>query len=81
MTLSQYDELLDRQQGCCAICGTDIPGGRGRFHVDHDHDTGEIRGLLCWQCNGGLGKFKDSPALLDRAASYLEATRFHTLGE
>lgn len=53
--------------GSCEICG--LPGAK---HVDHNHDTGEIRGLLCSTCNSGLGLFKDCAAILTVAANYLE---------
>ncbi|WP_380568575.1 endonuclease VII domain-containing protein [Streptacidiphilus jeojiensis] len=51
----------------CAICLT--PGPE---HVDHDHKTGRVRAILCFNCNGGLGQFKDRPDLLRRGADYLE---------
>ena len=71
MTKAEYDQMLADQDGCCAICRTDTPGGRGTFHVDHDHATGEIRGLLCTRCNTGLGHFRDDPAMLRAALEYL----------
>lgn len=52
----------------CAICSVSI---ELNDHVDHDHDTGKIRGILCENCNPGLGQFKDNPILLERAAIYL----------
>ena len=65
-----YNEVLQIQRGGCALCGA-RPGARG-LPVDHDHATGDNRGILCATCNGGLGMFKDSPELLRRAADYLE---------
>ena len=72
LTLEDYDLLLEEQGGCCAICGTDKPTGKGRFHVDHDHNTNEIRGLLCSQCNQAIGLLKDSSKNCLLAASYLK---------
>ena len=70
MTPFEYDELLNKQDGRCAIClGTDNNGKR--FDVDHDHATGLIRGLLCRLCNQALGMFKDDVKNLDRAIQYL----------
>jgi len=63
--------MLERQGGRCAICLTQTPGGKGTFHVDHDHRTGRVRGLLCRKCNIGLGCFKDDWARLQSAVSYL----------
>ena len=72
LTLDQYHALLERQGEHCAICSTAlIPLGRDT-HIDHDHCTTRVRGLLCGQCNPGLGRFKDDPATLRRAAEYLE---------
>ncbi len=72
ITLEQWDEMYEAQGGCCAICGTTEPGGSGRFHVDHCHDSGNVRALLCSTCNAGLGSFKDNPELLQAAIEYLE---------
>ena len=71
LTLEAYDEMLRKQGGGCAICGTDTPGGLGGFHVDHCHHTGRVRGLLCLNCNRGIGALKDDANLLRRAISYL----------
>ena len=71
ITLEQYDQMLESQGGVCAICATDTPGGMGRFPVDHCHESGVVRGLLCTLCNQGLGAFKDSPDLLLNAIAYL----------
>lgn len=73
MTYEAYHELLTKQNGVCAICGTADPG-RGHQHlaVDHCHTTNIVRGLLCHSCNTGLGHFKDSISLLDKAKEYLK---------
>ena len=72
ISLEQYDQMYDDQGGQCAICGTSTPGGaRNRFHLDHCHLTGEIRGLLCHKCNNGLGYFNDDPSMLLEAFRYL----------
>lgn len=71
MTLADYEELLARQNGKCAICGAhETDQHRKRFDVDHEHETRKIRGLLCGCCNRGLGQFKDNPQFLLRAYLY-----------
>lgn len=69
LTVADYEALYDQQQGRCAICRR-VPVGR--LHVDHDHATRVVRGLLCRSCNMGLGHF-DGAAELLRAAAYLSA--------
>lgn len=54
ITLAEYDQMLEEQHGVCAICGGADPSGR-RLAVDHDHETGKVRGLLCTSCNTRLG--------------------------
>jgi hypothetical protein len=71
MTLKEYNVLLQVQNHKCALCGSSEPGGKGSFHVDHDHKTGRIRSLLCHGCNIGLGFFKDDISLLKKAINYL----------
>lgn len=66
-----YETVLASQHGVCKICGQP-PKEDSRLHIDHCHKTDKIRGLLCNNCNLGLGKFKDSPDLLRKAALYLE---------
>jgi hypothetical protein len=67
-----YEEMFDSQGGKCAICESKVSSSRtSRLFVDHCHDTLKIRGLLCSNCNHGLGHFKDSPKLLQRAINYL----------
>ena len=63
--------LRDKQGGLCAICGHPDRSAKAILHVDHCHDTGKVRGLLCHHCNVGLGHFRNDPALLSRAATYL----------
>jgi hypothetical protein len=75
--LSQaYEQLLITQGGLCAICAqpeTRIwKGTKVKLSVDHDHKTGQVRGLLCNQCNGMLGRFRDDVQILSRAINYLE---------
>lgn len=70
--LEEYNRLLDKQGNCCAICKTTACESGKNFAVDHDHVTGEIRGLLCMYCNTALGKFKDSVETLKNAINYLE---------
>ena len=68
------DEMIEKQGGLCAICQKPASGkGHGsRLHVDHDHDTGAIREMLCPPCNRGLGQFKDDVATLQYAIEYLK---------
>jgi hypothetical protein len=69
VTAAEVDERIEQQAGLCSICLRSL----GKTpHVDHDHETGAIRGVLCFNCNGGLGQFRDDPDLLLRAADYLE---------
>lgn len=71
-----YDAMLAAQHGQCAICGDEFGDSQQRrLYVDHDHRTGAVRGLLCSECNFGIGKFHDDPALLARAIAYLRAPR------
>lgn len=73
ITAHEYDEQLELQGGGCAICRTDIESNGGRrLAVDHCHNSGRVRGILCSECNLGLGKFKDDPILLSRAIEYLQ---------
>ena len=71
ITPEQLVERYERQEGCCAICKTEVTLIDSA--IDHNHDTGEFRGVLCKQCNRALGMFKDSPVILRNAAEYLDA--------
>ena len=68
LTVEEYTKQVNEQQGCCAICRKHTP----RLCVDHSHETGENRGLLCHRCNVGLGQFKDNISLLANAIAYLD---------
>jgi hypothetical protein len=74
MTVDDYMAMYEKQNGQCAICGSDSAsnGRRKNFCVDHSHSTGKVRGLLCHSCNVSIGLMKDSPSLLRQAADYLD---------
>jgi hypothetical protein len=68
----QYKVMHEAQQGKCAICSEEPKTKRG-LHVDHDHETGKVRGLLCHGCNVALGSFKEDVTLLNKAIEYLRS--------
>jgi len=72
LTLEDYKQLIKDQDGKCAICGEVAQDTLSSLFVDHDHITGEIRGLLCIRCNAGIGFLQDSPIICREAANYLE---------
>jgi hypothetical protein len=72
LTQREWNALVRKQRDRCAICKTSTPGGRGeRWHIDHDHMTGKVRGLLCHRCNMGVGFFLDDPEIIKAAARYV----------
>lgn len=71
LTLEAFKILLEVQGDKCAICRKPFSSDR-KTHVDHDHVSGRVRGLLCHGCNIGLGSFRDSPETLNLAADYLQ---------
>lgn len=72
LSIEEYDKIIESQCGVCAICKGSLYDSRGyRPHVDHDHKTGKVRGVLCTSCNNSLGKFKDNKMHLLRAYRYL----------
>ena len=73
ISLDEYYQMLEAQDNKCAICPTNITD-LGSAHVDHDHETGKVRGLLCDCCNIGLGHFRDNSNTLYSAADYLMKT-------
>lgn len=72
---TDYQKLLTACNKECTICHSTKPGGIGDWHVDHNHITGEARGVLCFRCNHGLGCFRDSLDLLRNACKYLELSK------
>jgi hypothetical protein len=74
MSLEDYDELVEKQGGVCAVCGYPPDEGKS-FHIDHDHDSGRIRGLLCSRCNHAIGLLRDDPEVIESALTYLAASR------
>lgn len=72
LTPDKYEKLVSRQNGRCAICGCQP---EKPLYVDHNHDTGVIRGLLCGHCNFAIGQFKDSTEIIMSAIAYLERPR------
>lgn len=73
LTVQEYDQMLAAQDGACAICGASGSGVSrfGVLVVDHDHETGEVRGLLCSTCNSAIGLLGDDPETVQKAAGYL----------
>jgi len=69
ITLDEFNEMLKVQDGGCAICGS-APTPKDT-HVDHDHETGVVRGILCRSCNLGLGNFGDDTEIMSKAIKYL----------
>jgi hypothetical protein len=67
-----YNKQFARQSGCCAICGTHQSDLKRCLCIDHCHDTGQVRQLLCGKCNTGLGYFNHDPELLTIAMEYLQ---------
>ncbi|KKN64875.1 hypothetical protein LCGC14_0487090 [marine sediment metagenome] len=73
MTLEQHRQLYENQKGRCGICRETLL--YREVCTDHNHKTGEVRGLLCNHCNTGLGQFRDDPIKLKRAIKYLQRQR------
>ena len=71
INLKEYNEMINEQNGCCAICGRHQLELFNTLAVDHCHITGKVRGLLCMDCNVGIGKLKDDIDLLKKSIDYL----------
>jgi len=79
ITLQDVKQMLQKQDGKCALCSRELSVLQGRgfstiAHVDHDHVTGKVRGILCGNCNTALGKLGDSIESIERVLSYLKRT-------
>ena len=76
ITEEDYTKLFVSQEGKCAICFSDIAFRSRSTHIDHNHETGKVRGLLCHHCNTALGLFKENTATLREAVNYLNNDGF-----
>lgn len=74
LSAKEYADILQAQNGVCAVCQGENKDGR-RLFVDHCHDTGKVRGLLCGKCNSGLGLFNDNTEVMLNAIDYLVKSR------
>ena len=72
LSFIEYNELLERQNFSCAICNKNQSDCKTLLHVDHCHESGKIRGLLCMNCNTGIGSLKESTDLLQKAIEYIK---------
>ena len=72
ITEQELIDLMEKSNYGCFICGKKHDD-KQKLNIDHCHKTGKIRGLLCWDCNIGISKFKDNSTLMERAASYVRA--------
>jgi hypothetical protein len=75
LSVEKYNQLFVNQNGLCAICKAPVVIGK-KLVVDHCHKTGKIRGLLCYNCNNGIGNFRDNVNILSSAIKYLTEKRF-----
>ena len=71
ITLTRYDELRKFQGYACAVCRKSEKIFKNGLAVDHNHKTGEVRGLLCWSCNRALGRWRDDDMLVNNASHYV----------
>lgn len=72
MTFERYEQMVEDQQGRCAICKRHRSEFKQNLSVDHNHETGKVRGLLCAACNRGIGLMGDSADMMRAGADYLE---------
>lgn len=72
LSIEEYHNILQSQDNKCAICGCDISNRNNNSHIDHNHKNGKVRGILCGNCNMGIGHLKDNVLILKNAIKYLE---------
>jgi len=75
ITIETYDKMSESQNNCCAICGESRDNFKTNFAVDHNHETNEVRGLLCGKCNLILGYANDNIPILENAIKYLNCKK------
>lgn len=76
ITIEEFETILASQGNSCAICGHSDTSDKNFFPVvDHCHDTGNVRGILCMNCNMGIGKLKDSPEIIKSALRYIKCAK------
>jgi len=75
LTREAFTAIFQTQNSCCAICGNELELWSAHSHIDHDHKTGRVRGILCHHCNIGLGNFRDNSTSLAAVITYLEGGR------
>jgi len=73
ISLEDYNEMFIKQNGCCKICKVHQSELTKKLHVDHDHKTGKIRGLLCHNCNLAIGRLKENPEIIAAALEYVRS--------
>lgn len=76
ITVNDYDILLEKQNNSCAICGKHVSKLSRRLSVDHCHESNKIRGLLCSNCNFGIGYMQESTEIMERAINYLKKNKY-----
>lgn len=71
LTLQEYSDMLEACNGRCEVCG-DLPAHKGGLHIDHNHETGVVRGMLCFHCNSALGQVREDVERLRALIAYIE---------
>jgi hypothetical protein len=77
MSPERFETMLEEQRFSCAICFDPLNISKGKYGLDHNHKTGEARGILCPTCNKGIGLLKDNPVVLRSAATYLDQRGYY----